>query len=172
MGKFFTKIAYEVVLPATDDNIFTSINVPTVFHKDRDKALVANTSIYALKNKKEVKAFINDVKKFGYNKKVFDKWDDRGDIHTIKQGLTAPILFNKKKYKKWKGRPMEHVFVGTKKDQTKMFEDGLKITLKQNASGFLNRRFKKVLDKHLGHQREIVDYTTDTTYYRGDKKGQ
>ena len=67
MGKFF-KTAAELLLEK--DNVFTSINIPTVFHKMRDKKTVANTNIYSFKNKKEVKSFLKDLGKMGYGKKL------------------------------------------------------------------------------------------------------
>ena len=64
--------------------------------------------------------------------------------------MTEPFIFNKKKFKKWSDRPMEQVYVGTKKQQALMFDAALTSTLKTH-----NRSYKSVLNSALKKGRQF-----------------
>lgn len=133
----------------TDNNVYVGRYNPTPLHKKREEKPVALTNVYSFEDEDTLKKFKEDIRKKGYGKDVWNKYDKLGNIHSAKQYRSKPFLLGRNKYKNFTNKPMTHVFAGLKDKQKRMLDDAASITIGVNDND---------LKEHLNRDTELVQY--------------
>lgn len=93
--------------------------------------VIASANVYALKDREALEKMLEDVRTKGWGPEIWDKYDAKGDIHTVHRRDYAPILIGRNKFNKRVNEvgPMLHVYPGTKQDQLKNMLEAIAVTL-------------------------------------------